>query len=116
MVAQDKSLRKVTIGDVAVLAQVSEATVSRVFNHYPSVSDTNREAVLAAASRLGYTPRKKLINNAIERIAMCVGTVSPDENRMLLGAYFSIIIESIEEECRERGINLFVDFSRWPKS
>lgn len=108
MLAQNQSLRKVTIGDVATLAQVSEATVSRVFNNHPTVSDANREAVLAAASQLGYTPRKKLAHNAVERVAICVGTVSPDENRMLLGAYFSIIIESIEEECRERGINLLL--------
>ncbi len=49
---------QITRDQVAKLAQVSSATVSRVFNNPSSVSPTLREAVLQAASTLGYTPNK----------------------------------------------------------
>ena len=45
------------IYDVAEQANVSVVTVSRVFNNRPHVSAQMRERVLAAARRVGYTPR-----------------------------------------------------------
>ena len=45
-----------TIRDVAKLANVGIATVSRVLNNNPSVSDETRKAVLAAIEALDYTP------------------------------------------------------------
>lgn len=45
-----------TIQDVAVLAGVSGATVSRVLNHKPGVSAKKRDLVLAAAKTLRFSP------------------------------------------------------------
>jgi len=45
-----------TIRDVAKRASVGIATVSRVLNNNPSVSDETRKAVLAAIEELDYTP------------------------------------------------------------
>lgn len=45
-----------TIRDVAKLANVGIATVSRVLNENPSVSEETRNAVLAAIEELDYTP------------------------------------------------------------
>ena len=45
------------IQDLAKLAGVSTATVSRVFGHHPNVRSEVRERVLAAARRCGYSPR-----------------------------------------------------------
>ncbi|AEV27906.1 transcriptional regulator [Sphaerochaeta pleomorpha str. Grapes] len=47
-----------TRNQVAEKAKVSSATVSRVFNKSGSVSPQLRDAVLAAAKELGYTPNK----------------------------------------------------------
>lgn len=47
----------VSIYEVARRAGVSIVTVSRVFNDYPHVSGRMRERVLAAARRVGYSPR-----------------------------------------------------------
>jgi DNA-binding LacI/PurR family transcriptional regulator len=44
----------VTLQDVARAAQVSPATVSRVLNDYPHVSEATREAVLQAVQKLDY--------------------------------------------------------------
>ena len=49
---------QITRDQVAKLAQVSSATVSRVFNNPDSVSPPLREAVLQASEDLGYTPNK----------------------------------------------------------
>lgn len=46
----------VTIYDIAEHAEVSIATVSRVFNDHPRVSDTTRARVRAVADELGYQP------------------------------------------------------------
>ncbi len=48
----------ITRDQVAELANVSSATVSRVFNNPRSVSPSLRKAVLQAAAELGYTPNK----------------------------------------------------------
>lgn len=45
-----------TIRDIAKLARVSSATVSRVINHSGYVSEVTREKVLAAIEELNYTP------------------------------------------------------------
>ena len=49
---------QITRDQVAKQANVSSATVSRVYNNPQSVSPPLREAVLQAAQRLGYTPNK----------------------------------------------------------
>lgn len=49
---------QITRDQVAKLAKVSSATVSRVFNNPDSVSLPLREAVLLSAKKLGYTPNK----------------------------------------------------------
>ena len=49
---------QITRDQVAKLANVSSATVSRVFNNPGSVSPPLREAVLQASEALGYTPNK----------------------------------------------------------
>ena len=49
---------QITRDQVAKLAKVSSATVSRVFNNPEAVSPPLREAVLLAAKNLGYTPNK----------------------------------------------------------
>ncbi len=46
----------VTIYDIARVAKVGIGTVSRVFNHHPSVSDQTKERVLRVAGRMNYHP------------------------------------------------------------
>lgn len=49
-------MRTVTIRDVAALAEVSQATASRVLSGHPATSPESRERVEEAARRLGFRP------------------------------------------------------------
>ncbi|MFL9708953.1 LacI family DNA-binding transcriptional regulator, partial [Aeromonas veronii] len=68
-----------TIKDVARLANVSVATVSRVMNNSPKASAASREAVRKAMSELGYTPNanaRALVNRTCDTMGVVVGDVA----------------------------------------
>jgi LacI family transcriptional regulator len=93
----------VTIRDVARASRVSVATVSRVFNERPRVSEATRLRVVTAASRLGYWPNgtaRSLITNRTHAI----GVLLPD----LHGEFFSEVIRGIDLAARRRGLHLLV--------
>ena len=48
--------KRATIKDVAALAGVSAATVSRVLDNRPEISAETKERVRAACDQLGYVP------------------------------------------------------------
>ncbi len=68
-----------TIKDVARLAGVSVATVSRVINNSPKASDASRQAVQDAMENLNYHPNanaRALAQQSTETIGLVVGDVS----------------------------------------
>ena len=71
-----RSLRaNVTLEEVALMAGVSRATVSRVVNGSPRVSPTVRLEVQAAIERLGYTPNlaaRSLVTRRSDSIAVVI--------------------------------------------
>ena len=81
-----------TMKDVALRAQVSVATVSRVINNEPSVSEFNRQAVLAAIEDLHY----ELRNPANHKRELRVGLVIPD----ITNPYFPLLIKGITSLAR----------------
>ncbi|MGL6295124.1 MAG: LacI family DNA-binding transcriptional regulator, partial [Plesiomonas sp.] len=65
----------VTIKEVAELANVSQATVSRVVNGQKRVTESTRERVLAAMNELAYQPNafaQALASNRSSSIGMVV--------------------------------------------
>jgi LacI family transcriptional regulator, galactose operon repressor len=92
-----------TIRDVARASRVSVATVSRVFNESPRVSETTRVRVVKAATRLGYWPNgtaRSLITNRTHAL----GVLLPD----LHGEFFSEVIRGIDSAARRRRLHLLV--------
>lgn len=100
--------RKPTITDVAALAGVSVAAVSKVVNGKGSISAATRERVLTAASKLQWTPSAAAValRSAKTRAIGMVAMRSPD----LLSAdpHFTLLISGIESELSPLGYGLLL--------
>lgn len=86
-----------TIYDVAARAGVSPATVSRVFNGH-GVSADKTQRVLAAATRLDYTPNRtarRLRNQSSEVIALLI----PD----IENPFYTALARGVEDAAQEAG-------------
>src|ERR1700734_1908140 len=83
------------LADVAKKVGVSEATVSRVLNGKPGVSDSTREAVLTALDVLGYERPTQLRG---ER-ARLIGLVLPE----LQNPIFPAVAEAVGGALPKRG-------------
>src|SRR5688572_11155129 len=92
-----------TIRDVAHASKVSVATVSRVFNDHPRVSEITRQRVVAAANRLGYWPNGTARSLILSR-THALGVLLPD----LHGEFFSEVIRGIDLAARRRRLHLVV--------
>lgn len=104
----------VTIKDVAKLAGVSVATVSRVLNQHPSFyAESNhpatsrqqktRQAVLNAVQQLGYYPNgnaQALVSQSSGTVGVVVTDVSD--------AFFAILVKSVEQVATEFGKNILI--------
>lgn len=97
---------KATVSDVARVAGISVATVSRVFGGGAKVSENSRQRVLAAAAELDYTPNTtaRSLRTGVSRT---VGLVLPT----LKGPFFPMLANVIEEACRLRGLATLVTTS-----
>jgi LacI family transcriptional regulator len=96
-----------TIRDVARASRVSAATVSRVFNNFPRVSETTRRRVVAAAGRLGYWPNGTA-RSLITSRTHALGVLLPD----LHGEFFSELIRGIDSAARTHNLHLLVSSFR----
>jgi DNA-binding LacI/PurR family transcriptional regulator len=81
------------LADVARKVGVSEATVSRVLNEKPGVSDATREKILTALDVLGYERPSKLRG---ER-ARLVGLVLPELQNPIFPAFAEVVGSALAE-------------------
>lgn len=93
----------VTIKDVARAAGVSVATVSRVENASPLVTDGTRRRVQAVARRLGYAPHAAARSLSAGRTSS-IGVLLPD----LYGEFYSELIRGIDQTAQAHGLHLLV--------
>ena len=80
-------VRMATLAAIASQAGVSEATVSRVLNGKPGVSDAARQAVLTALDVLGYERPSRLRR----RSAGLVGLVVPELENPIFPAFAQVV-------------------------
>src|SRR5438874_13380284 len=104
-----------TSEQVAQLARVSRATVSRALNGSARVSDEARERVHAAIATLGYEP--DMVAQSLVRQSSYVIAVNlfPEDNKLPLahlgqtGHYFYLgVLENIEREAVSLGYDLLL--------
>jgi LacI family transcriptional regulator len=102
MPADDPSVRRPTLTEVAALAGVSLKTASRALNREPNVAPSTGQRVLDAADLLGY--RLNGIARELRRGATSalVGLVSGD----LANPFYSAVASGIERELRQHGLLL----------
>ncbi|WP_410622379.1 LacI family DNA-binding transcriptional regulator [Amycolatopsis sp. cmx-8-4] len=91
------------LDDVARLAGVSAATVSRALRGVPGVAERTRTRVLAAAAELGYAISPAASSLATGRTGT-VGVIVPYVDRW----YFARLIAGVERVLREAGISLLL--------
>ena len=96
-------MKNVSIRDVATLAGVSIATVSHVINGTRNVNDTTRAAVEKAIEELHYVPDSTARSFKTGKRNL-VGFVVPD----ISNAYFSTMIEEVEDILAQEGYRLLV--------
>jgi DNA-binding LacI/PurR family transcriptional regulator len=82
------------LADVARKVGVSEATVSRVLNGKPGVSESTRQAVLTALDVLGYERPTKLRGNR----ARLVGLVLPELQNPIFPAFAEVVSGALAQQ------------------
>lgn len=85
-----------TIADVATLARVSSATVSRVLNTPDQVSKERRERVEAAIRQLNFVPLAAAKTLKSGR-SMAVGAIFPRLDSMLFGSILNLLQNRFDE-------------------
>ncbi|MFQ5568057.1 MAG: LacI family DNA-binding transcriptional regulator [Rhodothermales bacterium] len=97
----------VTIYDIAEKAKVSIATVSRVFNNHPRVSEKTRERVIAIAEELGYQPHVSAQNLA-RRKTHILSAVIP----VMTNFFFVGVLRGLQDRLAESDFDLLVYASK----
>ena len=99
-----------TIKDVAQLANVSVATVSRVLNNENNVKEKTKEKVLKAVKELNYTPNL-LARNLRHSNTKCVLVLLPT----ISNQFYSTIIKGINSVVEKEGYNLMISITELDK-
>lgn len=94
-------MERVTSREVARLAQVSVATVSRVLNNLPNVSPEVQEKVLRAAKELNYQPSRAAQLLRAQRSQVIGLIISDIEN-----PFFTSVVRGIEDYLQKHGYSL----------
>jgi LacI family transcriptional regulator len=103
----------VTVIDVAKEAGVSRTTVSNVFSGKAKYSDETRQAVLAAAKKLGYKPNlaaRSLITNQSRLIGLILPSYV-DNNTLTNSPFYNIIMDSVYSVLRDEAYYDLIIFS-----
>jgi DNA-binding LacI/PurR family transcriptional regulator len=98
-----RSIRKVTIIDVARVAEVSIQTVSAVVNRKPGISEPTRERVLRAIEHLQYRPNGIASSLRAQR-SHTVGVVIPT----ITNPFFPEFVRGAEDAASQKGYSIFL--------
>jgi LacI family repressor for deo operon, udp, cdd, tsx, nupC, and nupG len=100
-----------TIKDVALKAGLSQATVSRVINNHPYVSEDKKIAAQNAMEELGYVPNssaQQMRNVKTKKIAVLVSRIA--------NPFFSHLVDAMEKRAATYGFQLILCNTRIDKA
>lgn len=96
-----KTSGKITIQQIASMAGVSIATVSRVMNHKSTVKDDTRRKILNIMEKLNFNPSSVLITKETSNtILLCVSELRNPFNGLVIGG--------IQEAARQHNYRVFI--------
>lgn len=95
--------KRVSIKDLAALADVSAPTVSRALRGEGRMSDATRERISQLAREHGYTP-SLVARGLVTRRSYCIGLVVPQ----FADPFHSEVAQGVEDEARRHGYSLFL--------
>ncbi len=102
----NKETRRLTLEDIGKRAGVSRATVSRVINNHPYITDEVRERVQRVIQETGYQPNRIARSLASHRTGM-IGLVIPhDANTIMTNPYFLHLITSLTSAANQNDLTL----------
>lgn len=92
-----------TISDVAKLSGLSKATVSRVINNYPHVSEEKKQLVKKAMEELGYHPNPSA-RRLRGHLTSTIGVIIP----RIINPFFSYLVNSIEQAAYDNNYQVLI--------
>lgn len=101
--SRSESAYRPTVKDVARVAGVSQATVSKALNHSPEVSQETRQRVAAIASGLGYRPNA-IARSLKARQSHTFGVITNDSD----GLFTTAMVRGLSAIASEKGFGVFV--------
>ncbi|MFB6290498.1 MAG: LacI family DNA-binding transcriptional regulator [Candidatus Bipolaricaulia bacterium] len=103
-----------TLDQVAEIAGVSRATVSRVINNRQNVSEETREKVQEAIKESGYKPHG-IARSLAKNETGIIGLVIPEAvSRLFSDPFFAPFIRAATEECNDLGYELMLSLLTTP--
>jgi DNA-binding LacI/PurR family transcriptional regulator len=103
-----------TLEQVAALAGVSRATVSRVVNGSPKVSPVVRAQVERAVAKLGYVPNRAARSLVTRRADSVALVVSEPHARFFSEPFFAGMVRGVSAALAETGVQLLLLIARAP--
>lgn len=98
----------VTIKDIAKVAKVSYATVSRALSGHPEVSEKTKQRIRKLAKEMGYTPNA-IAKGLVTRNTHTLGLIVPD----ITNPFFPEVAQGIEDYANRHGYQVFLCNSSW---
>lgn len=96
----------ITLRDVALKANVSPSTVSRILNNKDStipISEETRQRVLQAAHEVGYRPNMAARHLAQRQSFALIGAIVPQTVPAVLAhPFYMLVLHGIAQQCQER--------------
>jgi len=94
----------VTIKDIATMANVSVATVSRVFNNKSKgVGDETRKRILALIEQYNYQP-SAVAKGLVTKKSNIIGLIIPD----MTNPFYPKLAKGVEDEAHEKGYHIIL--------
>ena len=98
----------ITIKDIAKLAGVSYATVSRALNDHPEVSLKTKERILSIAQEHGYSPNE-IARGLVKQSTNTLGLLVPD----ISNPFFPEVAKGVEEKAMSNDYHIFLCNTDW---